>query len=224
MPEIIVPIFPLPNVVFFPKMFLPLHVFEPRYKQMVRDRLEEDRRFGIILLQEGWQADYFGEPPVHNIGCLGEIETYERLPEGRFNILLRGIDRFELLRFVTEKPYRTAAVKLLGDLPFLLEQDQQIRARDTLLEKCLQYFKNVLGVEIEEDRLDREASLETVVNQVASILDIPAKQKQTLLEAPKLAQRLELVNNIVDGSLQHANKLRRVVKKMKFTPEQPELN
>ncbi len=224
MPEILLPIFPLPNVVFFPKIFLPLHIFEPRYKQMIEDVLQGEGQIGMVLLQEGWQTDYFGSPPVHRIGCIGKIETHEKLPQGRCNVLLHGRHRFEVVDFVKEKPYRLAQVRLLEDSPFLLEPHDQLKARDALLEKFVTYLTDVLGMELQEDRLDRAAPLATVVNQVAAVLDIPLQQKQGLLEIMTMENRLTEVKNIVENSLSYAGKLRRVVQRMRFAPENPEVN
>ena len=224
MSKLTLPIFPLPNVVFFPKMILPLHVFEPRYKRMIRDTLRKERRIGINLLKEGWQEDYYGSPPIHTIGCMGEIEQYERLPEGRFNILLRGTNRFEILSYEKETPYRIASIRLLKDTPFGIERYDQIKERDVLFERFVRYFKTVLGMDIDEDRIDRKGSLESMVNQIASILDIPVREKQELLEASNLRQRFDLVKSIVETELNYADKLRRVVSNMKFAPNEPELN
>ena len=224
MPDVLLPIFPLPNVVFFPKIILPLHVFEPRYKHMVRDVLQNERSIGLILLQEGWQADYFGAPSVHRIGCMGRIENYEKLPEGRFNILLHGLRRFELVRFVQEQPYRLAAVRLLEEKPFILENQQQLRAREDLMEKFLTYLQQVLGMELNDEKFDRSAPLETIVNQVAAVLDIPVQTKQQLLELSSMDKRLNQVRDILDKGLSHADKLGRVVRQMRFVPENPELN
>ena len=224
MSEILLPIFPLPNVVFFPKIFLPLHIFEPRYKLMIEEALETERNIGMILLREGWQSDYFGTPPVHRVGCMGKIETYEKLPQGRYNILLHGLHRFEILGFVKDKPYRLAQVKLLSDAPFLLERHDQLKARDALLERFVTYLNDVLGMELQEDRLDRSAPLETVVNQVAAVLDIPVQEKQNLLEIKAMEGRLSEVKTIVENSLCYAEKLRGVVRLMRFAPENPEVN
>ena len=224
MPETLLPIFPLPNVVFFPKIVLPLHIFEPRYKHMVREVLQSERSLGLVLLQAGWQSDYFGSPSVHKIGCMGKIETYEKLPEGRFNILLNGVRRFEIVRFVQERPYRLAAVRLLEEKPFLLENYQQQRAREDLMEKFQTYLQHVLGMELNDDRFDRSASLETVVNQVAAVLDISVQTKQELLEVSSMDKRLSQVRAILDQGLNHADKLGQVVRKMRFIPETPELN
>jgi Lon protease-like protein len=95
-PELIVPIFPLPDVTFFPNTLLPLHVFEARYRAMVIDALERDRRLAVVKLQPGYEASYAGKPAVHPVAGLGEIVSCERLATGRYNILLRGESRVRL--------------------------------------------------------------------------------------------------------------------------------
>ena len=92
-----VPIFPLPNVVLFPGVCLPLHIFEPRYRDMTRDTLASDRIIGMVLLRDGWANDLEGNPPVYDVGCSGLITHSERLPDGRYNIVLRGIEKFRIL-------------------------------------------------------------------------------------------------------------------------------
>src|SRR5688572_32951673 len=91
------PLFPLPNVVLFPNVFLPLHIFEQRYREMVSDVLQGDRLIGMVLLRPGWESDYEGCPPVYSIGCSGVITHAERLDDGRFNIVLRGVERFRIV-------------------------------------------------------------------------------------------------------------------------------
>src|SRR3569832_1615191 len=108
--DFLLPLFPLPNLVFFPNTRLPLHVFEPRYRQMVSDALKNDSRMGIVLLRPGWEADYFGSPPIHNLGTLGTIEQAVPLEDGRFNILIRGDVRVRVIDEVSRVPYRTARV------------------------------------------------------------------------------------------------------------------
>jgi len=86
------PLFPLPTTVLFPNVFLPLHVFEPRYRDMMADALTGDRLIGMVLLREGWQRDYEGRPPVYQIGCSGVITHAEKLADGRYNLVLRGLE------------------------------------------------------------------------------------------------------------------------------------
>ena len=79
----LLPLFPLPNVVLFPNVFLPLHIFEPRYREMVADALADDRMIGMVLLRPGWEHDYEGRPPIYPVGTSGLITNVERLPDGR---------------------------------------------------------------------------------------------------------------------------------------------
>ncbi|HYO78162.1 MAG TPA: LON peptidase substrate-binding domain-containing protein, partial [Thermoanaerobaculia bacterium] len=108
--EFLLPLFPLPNVVFFPHTRLPLHVFEPRYRELIKDVLESDQRFGIVLLKPGWESDYHGTPPLHSVGTLGTVEQAVALDEGRYNIMVRGDVRVRILDEVSRVPYRTARV------------------------------------------------------------------------------------------------------------------
>src|SRR5262245_27423029 len=91
------PLFPLPNVELFPAAFLPLHLFEPRYRHMAADAHAGERLIGMVLLRPGWETDYAGLPAVYPIGCAGFITHAERLGDGRYNIVLRGMDKFRIL-------------------------------------------------------------------------------------------------------------------------------
>src|SRR5262249_17909149 len=110
----LLPLFPLPNVVLFPNVFLPLHIFESRYRDMVADAIGGDRLIGMVLLKPGWERDYEGRPPVYPIGCSGLITHVERLPDGRYNIVLRGVERFRILREDHAHTYRRAAIERLA--------------------------------------------------------------------------------------------------------------
>src|ERR1700674_5551819 len=101
-----IPLFPLPNVVLFPAALLPLHIFEPRYRAMVSDALEGERLIGMVMLCPGWETNYEGTPPVYPVGCAGFITHADRLPDGRYNIVLRGLEKF---RIVHERRARDGA-------------------------------------------------------------------------------------------------------------------
>jgi Lon protease-like protein len=111
-----IPIFPLPNVVLFPNVFLPLHIFEPRYRAMVRDALATDHIIGMVLLRPGYERNYEGRPPVYPIGCAGVITHSEALPDGRFNIILKGMGKFKMTGEDTSQPYRLAHVDAVPDV------------------------------------------------------------------------------------------------------------
>src|SRR5206468_10763458 len=84
-------LFPLPNMVLFPHVVQPLHVFEPRYRQMTADALAGDRLIALTLLQPGWEEEYEARPAVHPVACLGRVVADQLLPDGRYNLLVRGI-------------------------------------------------------------------------------------------------------------------------------------
>src|SRR5215813_14728033 len=111
----LLPLFPLPNVVLFPNVFLPLHIFEPRYREMVADAIAGDRMIGMVLLRPGWERDYEGNPAVYPIGASGVITHFERLADGRYNIILRGLERFRILEEDRSRAYRRAVVERLTD-------------------------------------------------------------------------------------------------------------
>jgi len=111
------PLFPLPGVVFLPGTLLPLHVFEPRYRKLVRDCLEGDSIFAVPLLREGWQSDYDGRPPVHEVSGVGRVVRHQALPDGRYNLLVLGIGRVRIEEELpTDEPYRLARAVPLEDL------------------------------------------------------------------------------------------------------------
>lgn len=109
-------LFPLPNVVLFPHAVLPLHIFEPRYRQMTADALASDQFITMALLQEGWETDYEGRPPVHDVACLGKVIASQRLPDGRYDLILAGLHRVRITsELLPIKLYRIAHVDVLLD-------------------------------------------------------------------------------------------------------------
>src|SRR5271165_6962741 len=111
-------LFPLPNVVLFPHVVQPLHIFEPRYRQMTEDALAGDRLIGQALLQPGWEGAYEARPPIFPVVCIGKIVSEQRLADGRFNLLLRGVSRARVVEeMALDKLYRVARVELLADGP-----------------------------------------------------------------------------------------------------------
>ncbi len=115
-PVVIVPIFPLPDVTFFPHTLLPLHVFEARYRAMVMDVLERDRRLAVVRLQPGYEAGYAGKPAVHPVAGLGEMVSCERLATGRYNIMLKGECRVRLEQELpSDTLYRVVRARRLVD-------------------------------------------------------------------------------------------------------------
>lgn len=110
-----VPLFPLPNVVLFPRAVLPLHVFEPRYRRMTADALAGDKRIAMALLRDDWQANYHGTPRIHEIVCVGRIVRSEVLKDGRYNLLLQGETRGRVLDENRMLAYRRAEIEPLAE-------------------------------------------------------------------------------------------------------------
>ncbi|HSI36129.1 MAG: LON peptidase substrate-binding domain-containing protein [Phycisphaerae bacterium] len=111
-----VPLFPLPNVVLFPRAILPLHIFEERYKQMTADVLRGHRQVAMALLRRGWERDYYGRPAVDPVVCVGTIVSHERLADGRYNFLLEGHTRARIVREIATEPYRLAELEPLTEV------------------------------------------------------------------------------------------------------------
>src|SRR5947209_5720417 len=117
-----VPLFPLPNVVLFPRAVLPLHIFEERYKVMTADALDGDKQIAMALLQSGWEKNYYERPAIEQVVCIGTIVSHERLPDGKYNFLLQGHSRAIIEREVPRDdstPYRRADLRLLVEPPLM---------------------------------------------------------------------------------------------------------
>src|SRR5207249_1670234 len=110
-----IPLFPLPNVVLFPNVFLPLHIFEPRYRQMVADALAGDRIIGMVLLRPGYEANYEGRPPIYDIGCAGVITHSQPLSDGRYDIVLRGMEKFSVTSENHSHAYRIGNIESISE-------------------------------------------------------------------------------------------------------------
>lgn len=187
--EFLLPLFPLPNVVFFPHTRLPLHVFEPRYRQMVKDALETDERFGIVLLRPGWEADYYGSPAVYEWGTLGTIEQAVPLDDGRYNILVRGDVRVRILDEVSGGPYRTARV--VADPEVRRDTEKAYAQREWLADLSRQYLTYLPDhtpvPEIET------VSLDSLTNALIMSLNLSAEEKQRMLEIGDVVSRADEV-------------------------------
>ena len=183
-----IPIFPLQDVVLFPNSTRPLHIFEPRYRAMVADALEGDSIIGMILLQPGHEAEYEGRPPVYAVGCAGVIIAAEKLPDGRYNIVLDGVVKFRVLSEDASRPYRLAEVEALpeavSDRPLLAQRRQQ-------LEEAL------LSVSPGMQLPPSDLSDEEVVDGLSLVLPLEPAERQELLEADGPVERaLRLIRRL----------------------------
>jgi len=190
----LLPLFPLPNVVLFPNVFLPLHIFEPRYREMVADALASDRMIGMVLLRPGWDRDYEGRPPIYPVGCSGVLTHNERLADGRYNIVLRGMERFRIVEEDHALSYRRAVVEPLRDFPLDAADRASILHQRSKLESMLGPAQSNAG----DPRMPASMSDEDLVNALAQYLDLEALEKQALLEKPCLRSRAESLVELLE--------------------------
>jgi Lon protease-like protein len=174
------PIFPLPTVVLFPNVFLPLHIFEPRYRQMIADALAGDRIIGMVTLRPGHEDDYEGTPPTYATGCSGLITHSERLDDGRYNIILRGLEKFSIHSEETPaagRLYRSAVITPIDETVRATDRDELRRGRKRLQNLLTPLFNGSL-----EGRLPEAMPDEDLVNALAQYLEFDPMEKLALLE------------------------------------------
>ena len=196
----LLPLFPLPNIVLFPNVFLPLHIFEPRYREMVADALASDRMIGMVLLRPGWDRDYEGRPPIYSVGCSGVLTHNERLPDGRYNLVLRGIERFRILEEDHALSYRRAVVEPLRDEPLDAADRAAIQRQRAKLESMVGPSQSSGG----DPRMPASMSDEDLVNALAQYLDLEPLEKQALLEKPCLRTRAESLVELLEMKIMMA--------------------
>lgn len=194
-----VPVFPLPNVVFFPHTLLPLHIFEPRYREMVRDALAQDRHIVMGLLQDGWEKDYEGRPPLQPIGCMGRITREQALGDGRWNIILIGIARVRIGEERTDKPYRLARIEILRDRPIGLSDAERNSVRQSLIQSFVQTARpeGKAAEALLQALLDIE-DLGILTDVITSALTLSVEDKQSLLRELDPAARVHRLTECLE--------------------------
>ena len=195
-------IFPLTTVVLFPCVQTPLHIFEQRYRQMTAEALAGDRQIGMVVIPEAHAHTTAGDPPVHPIGCAGEIGQAQKLPDGRYNFVLQGTWRFRILSepaAPAERLYRTAIAERLDD-PF----PENAREPAAALRRRIVEQVSTL-VQRSDPRRARQVSPEifagvddpVFVNSMCQALAFPPQEKLALLEAPSVLSRFELLEGLL---------------------------
>lgn len=187
-------LFPLPNLVLFPHVMQPLHIFEPRYRQMTADALAGDRLIAMALLRPGWESDYAGNPPVHPVACLGRIVAEQRLEDGRFNLLLRGLSRVRLTGEVpADRLYRVARGELLAGGPAPPpEVDRKLR--QDLARVVLPRYAGRKAVQEQVAKLfQADNPLGVVSDLLAFTLPLDVEVRQQLLEVLNVERRARLL-------------------------------
>ncbi len=181
-----VPVFPLAGALLFPGSQLPLHIFEPRYRAMVRDALASDRL--IAMVQPRDEAE---PPALFEVGCIGRISTCDELEDGRYNIVLEGLSRFRIAReAAVDTPYR----QIDADRSGFVEDEDQVLAmvQRAEIEREARRYADALGYRVEWDAVSRLDD-EMLVNGIAQIAPLDPGSKQALLEAADIVERADLL-------------------------------
>ncbi len=198
----VIPIFPLP-VVQFPSAITPLHIFEPRYRKMIKDVMETDKTFGIVYRPASEEEETMFESelvPLGSVGCTVEVAIIQELPDGKSNILCVGGNRYRLLEYVEGEPYLQAEVEFFEDEPTFDDLSEET-------ERSKKAFKRLLAANrrIREETESSEEELPDLPNDpqslsfiVTAYLDISAAEKQELLEMTDTGERLRQVCGTIE--------------------------
>jgi uncharacterized protein len=206
-------LFPLPNLVFFPQVMQPLHIFEPRYRQMTADALAGDHLIALVMLQADWEKDCTGKPGISNVGCLGSIVADQRLEDGRYNLLLRGLSRIRILREVLDgKLYRSAEVELLQNIE--VAEHRQTALGRQLIGALSAWFPKNQAIYIQLKKvLQSSLPLGARVDILTFALPLSADVKQRQLEELDVSRRVECLLSHVPA------KVPKAAEERKFPPE-----
>ena len=196
----VLPIFPLPDVTFFPHTLLPLHVFEARYRAMVMDALARDRRLCVVKLRPGYEAAYAGKPAVHPVAGAGEIVSWERLATGRYNILVKGERRVRLEREIpSDTLYRLVVARPLEDVSAATDVAAslgRIRGACGGLLRALDRPADLLDTALAEGQPPG-----AIADRIAAAVVPDAALRQELLEILDVGRRLERLATALDQLL-----------------------
>lgn len=194
------PIFPLPTSVLIPGGHIPLHVFEPRYRRMVADALQGDRVLGIALLEPGWENEPGGRPPLRQVLGAGVIQMAEQLPDGRYNMIVHGVERIRILEELdSPEPYRLVRAE---PVPDLIGEGEGARLEDaaTTLRRLILDLAAALPDRMAAPLADscfREKDPGRLADRVGAAVLMDHRLRQEFLEEPGVAARLERVSDTV---------------------------
>ena len=201
-----VPVFPLPGVVLFPGVDLPLHVYELRYRTLMRDALAGQRVIALALLLPGWERDYHGSPEFHALGCLAQIEEAAWLPDDCYHVHLKGLERVTLGRTVREFPYRAVRVQLVPQEPFS-EDDALIQLeRRALIEAGERRARAAEAAGATPLPVDAHLAFEPLVNNLCMGLAADPEERLALLAMDSVLERGRRARELMEAQALHAGR------------------
>lgn len=199
-------LFPLPNLVLFPHVIQPLHIFEPRYVELLHEALQSDRLITMALLQPGWERDYEGRPPLAPIGCLSRVVTWQAQGDRRYNILLMGLKRVQLVNELpAERAFREAEAEIVEDLYPSSSAPKRCELHKALIAELEQSLPTIKDA----DELFNQVSLGNVslgalTDIIAYAVDWDIADKQKLLAEPDVDRRAAMLLARLSGLHQPA--------------------
>ena len=204
------PLFPLPDVVFFPKTLLPLHVYEPRYRALASEALEQDRIICTALLKPGWESDYYGSPEVYPVGCVGKIVQHQKLPDGRYNITLDGITKVRIESSVRLTPYRLVRVSPVEDDSTWALGENAAEEAAELVRLFQQVHEGQAPSILLAEMFGQNMTPESILNTVALHLNAEPEVKEQLLEMDSLDLRYQTLVQILRNATKTQERIERV--------------
>jgi Lon protease-like protein len=188
-------LFPLPNLVLYPHVMQPLHIFEERYREMLEDALAGDKLIAMAVLEPGWETDYESRPPISKYACLGKVVAHRRLEDGRYNVLLMGVGRVRIVHELDPlRSFRQASVELVEDCDDFPTSAHRKRVEDKLLIAFRQHLPCACQLpEQLEDMLSSHVSLGLLTDLAAYSLPLETAVKQELLAECCVSKRAEIL-------------------------------
>jgi Lon protease-like protein len=202
-------LFPLPNLVLFPHVIQPLHIFERRYVEMFHDAIEDDRLIAMALLEPGWESDYEGRPSVASVACLGRVVTWQAQAGSRYNLLLLGLTRVNIVQELPPcRAFREARVDILADQ----YPQATTELRPALHKKLVASFERMLPRIKDADELFNQLSVDsislgTLTDVITYALDIDVRVKQSLLSDPCVDRRATTLLSHLESATSDARPL-----------------
>jgi len=198
-----IPLFPLP-LVLFPQVVVPLHIFEERYRLMINRCIEESSAFGIVLIPPGTAAE--SESTIRRVGVTARVIQFDRIEDGRINIMAAGETRFRILEFTAGEPYWTANVEFFED-DHERDEDLQDSYNDVvrLYREIHRLAAQLRGTEVDIEEIKIPTSPTTLSHMVSFVLDVDPEAKQALLEMTSIEGRLKTLAVHLEETLQRLN-------------------
>jgi Lon protease-like protein len=200
------PLFPLPNVVHFPHLLLPLHIFEPRYRQMVGDALSGTRLIAMALLKPGWVTTE-GSPPIYETVCLGRITAEQHAPDGRYYLVVQGLSR---ARIIQEKsadlPYRVAELRLHPDPDSIGTEAAAVAQRRRLIGAFRKLFPRHDLDGVLRQAIEESVPLGILCDVLADAMALEAEDAQRVLSEIYVNERCRLVLRLIHERLRFRQK------------------